>query len=261
MVGMEAQSSVHHLRAPFAAAVSQPGNSVADAAYWTLRRAIVMMILPPGRRLSEKEIGDWLEISRQPVREALLRLREINLIDVRAKSGSFVSRISVAAVQSARFVRAAVETAVVRRAAEGIAAPDAASIDDLLARQQEAARTRDAELFFKLDEEFHRTLAQAAGCAPAWKTIHEMRVQMDRVRYLSLPAATPLERLITQHWAVRDAIHARDAKQAMAAMETHLREITFSLPMLAKQYAQYFDDPGQETEAWRLARAATESLG
>ena len=114
------------------------------------------------------------------------------------------------------------------------------------------------KLFFKLDEEFHRTLAQAAGCAPAWKTIDEMRVQMDRVRYLSLPTATPLERLIEQHRAVRDAIQAGNAAQAVTAMETHLREITFSLPMLAKQYAQYFDDPGLESEAWRLARQATD---
>ena len=59
-----------------------------------------------------------------------------------------------------------------------------------------------------LDEEFHRSLASASGCTYAWKVIESAKAQMDRVRFLSLPEATPMRRLIAQHKAVLDGIAA-----------------------------------------------------
>jgi DNA-binding GntR family transcriptional regulator len=64
---------------------------------------------------------------------------------------------------------------------------------------------------------------------------------MDRARYLSIPHATPVERLIGQHQAVVDAIAARDADAAEAAMRRHLREILTSLPELAEQFPEFFE--------------------
>lgn len=262
MVGMEVQSSTHRmLLAPFEAAVRQPGASVADAAYRTLRRAIVTMVLPPGERLSEQELANRLAISRQPVREALLRLRAVELVEVRPKSGSFVARISVSAVQVAQFVREAVESAIARRAGCGLPAAEAARLDDNLARQRAAAAARNSELFFQLDEEFHRLLAQSVGCGQAWKTIEDSKAHMDRVRYLSLPDATPLDRLIGQHAAIVEGIAATDPEAAAAAMQRHLREIVVSLPMLARQHPALFDDPAAELEAWRATRETATGAG
>src|SRR3546814_16691385 len=75
------------------------------------------------------------------------------------------------------------------------------------------------------DAAFHRGLALGVGCDHAWRVVEDMKVQMDRVRYLSLPQATPTGRLIDQHEAILDAVAARDPGRAEAAIRTHLTEI------------------------------------
>jgi GntR family transcriptional regulator, rspAB operon transcriptional repressor len=242
MVSMEAQAEAGHsgLRASFDSSMRGADTSVADAVFRALRQAIITMQLEPGVRLTEQELADALAISRQPVREALLRLREAHLVQV-VPRGSFVARISVSDVETAQFVREAVETAIAKRASVGLGSLDVARLADILERQDRSAGEGDADAFFHLDEAFHRTLAEAAGCAAAWRTIEGMKAHMDRVRYLSLPGATPIERLIAQHRTIYEGVVARDGEAAEAAMRGHLREILKSLPQLAERYPRLFD--------------------
>jgi DNA-binding GntR family transcriptional regulator len=237
------QSDLTELGRRFAALAGH--TSVAEAAYRALRLAIVTMELPPGARLTEQELADVLRISRQPVREALLRLRDADFVDVRGQRGSFVARISIAAVQSAQFVREAVEVAIVTRAAAGLEPYERDPLQFIIQRQEKAARERNPQAFFFLDEEFHYGLASAVGCSRAWKIIEDVKGHMDRVRFLSLPEATPIDRLIDQHQAILDAIAHRDPEAAAGAMRTHLREIVVSLPALAKLHPDLFssDEP------------------
>src|ERR1700743_552216 len=95
-------------------------GSIADQVFHTLRSSIVTMRLTPATALSEQEIADRLNVSRQPVREAFIKLSEIGLVRVLPQRGTFVVKISAKAVTDARFVRAAVECAIARRASEGI---------------------------------------------------------------------------------------------------------------------------------------------
>src|SRR3546814_2955334 len=85
------------------------------------------------------------------------------------------------------------------------------------------------------DAAFHRGLALGVGCDHAWRVVEDMKVQMDRVRYLSLPQATPTGRLIDQHEAILDAVAAHDPGRAEAAIRTHLTEILTSLPQLDRK--------------------------
>jgi DNA-binding GntR family transcriptional regulator len=83
-----------------------------------LRQAIVTMRLRPGEMLSEQEIATTLGVSRQPVREAFIKLGEAGLLRVLPQRGTLVVKISRAAVEDARFIRDAVECAVAREAAK-----------------------------------------------------------------------------------------------------------------------------------------------
>lgn len=56
-------------------------------------------------------------VSRQPVREAFIKLAENGLIQIRPQRGSYVNKISLSQVRNGCFVRQAIECAVVRRAA------------------------------------------------------------------------------------------------------------------------------------------------
>ena len=216
-------------------------GSIAEQVFRTLRSSIVTMRLTPATALSEQEIADRLKVSRQPVREAFIKLSEIGMVRVLPQRGTFVVKISAKAVTDARFVREAVECAIARRASEGLGKPAIDALRAIIADQRKAARAGDAEQFFVLDEAFHRGLANAAECAYAWKVIEEAKAQMDRVRFLSIPDATPVDRLIVQHQAILDAIAAGRASAAEQAMKDHLREILKSLPRLARAFPEMFE--------------------
>ncbi|HSH47976.1 MAG TPA: GntR family transcriptional regulator, partial [Halomonas sp.] len=208
-------------------------DPVRQRIYQVLRQSIIRMVLAPGQALSEKEVAETFSVSRQPVREAFIRLSEAGLVEVRPQRGTYVVKISQRAVLEARFVREAIEVEVVRQAAaKGLTAETLSELHDLLHRQRRCIEPHDHDRFYQLDEAFHRTLALSIGQQVAWKVIEEVKAQFDRVRYLSVPNATPISRLIDQHTAIVTAIEARDVDAAKQAMHLHQREILKSLPDL-----------------------------
>lgn len=206
-----------------------------------LRGRIICNDLEPGARLSESEIAGAYSISRQPVREAFIKLAEEGLLEVRPQRGTFVRKIDVTGVMDARFVREAIEADIVKQLAADRPADLDDALRDQLARQTEAAADRDPLRFIQLDETFHRTLAEAAGRSYAWQVVESVKAQMDRVRHLSAKRF-PIGKLVTQHAKIARAIMAGDAESAEAAMRRHLREILTDLPAVARAKPEFFED-------------------
>lgn len=216
--------------------------------YATLRQDIVALRLRPGTRLSENELALRFGTSRAPVREALIRLAEEGLIEVKPQRGSFVSRISLKAMERARFVREALEIAIVRRAAEtGLPAAAIAKARQLLTAQEEVGDDREG--FTALDEAFHSNFAEGVGLAQVWAVIEREKAQFDRIRFLSLPAVTPIGVLVAQHRAILDAVVARDPAKAEAAMRVHMSEVLKIARELAAQHPDLIvaDDTASKT--------------
>jgi DNA-binding GntR family transcriptional regulator len=227
-------------RKPIRAGV--PDEPAARRVFRELKNAIVTMALPPGQALSEAEIAARMGVSRQPVREAFIKLSEAGFVRIRPQRGTFVVKISTKQVTDVRFVREAVEVAVARKACRDMTADGIAELRLNIAGQRAAAAEADPARFLALDEAFHRDLALGVDCDYAWRVVEDVKAQMDRVRYLSLPQATPIARLIDQHTAILDAVEARDEARAEAAVRTHLSEILTSLPVLEAQFPHLFEN-------------------
>lgn len=215
-------------------------STVGTRAFDALRLAIVQLRLRPGNSLSEADIGRQLGISRQPVREAFIKLAEVGLVEVRPQRGTFVKMISVREVQNARFVREAIEVAIVRKASLEASDDAISQLGRIVAEQHEASRAHDHVRFLRLDEAFHQALAGSADCDYAWRVLENLKAQMDRVRYLSMPDATPMSTLIGQHTAIVEGVSRRAPDDGEAAMRAHLSEINMSLPRLAAQHPELF---------------------
>ena len=245
---MKSRSRSRDLTLSRAGVVAHRGpKPVAQRIFQELRSAIVTMRLPPGQALSENDIATRMAVSRQPVREAFIKLSEIGLVRIRPQRGTFVVKISTKQVTDARFVREAVEVAVVRRACEALTEDTLAALRENLVLQRKAAMEDAPAAFLALDEAFHRGLALGIDCEYAWTVVEEVKAQMDRVRYLSMPQATPFARLVEQHTAILDAVEAHDQVRAEAAVRRHLSEILTSLPLLERAHPDLFDS-GQEND-------------
>ena len=137
--------------------------------YRFLRKDIVDCTIPPGTLLSEKEISTRFSVSRQPVREAFIKLAEAGLVQILPQRGTFVMKISAKRVADGRFIRQAVECAIVRRAAERITQEQLMTLEHNLHRQELAAQNKQTREFLALDDEFHQLLTQFAECPLAWR--------------------------------------------------------------------------------------------
>ena len=114
---------------------------------------------------------------------------------IQPQRGIFVVKISVEDVLDAGFVREAIKIAFVATLA-ALAAPAAIGmLREILRQQRQFQRGHNAE-FLAFDEQFQRALDLFTGRAYAWRTIENIKAQMDRTRYLSLDNATPILLLI-----------------------------------------------------------------
>lgn len=216
-----------------------PANSTAQQVYGWLHERILRGDLEPGARLSETEIATLVGVSRQPVREAFIRLTVNGLAEVRPQRGTFIGRISVASVLSARLIREAVESDLIRLVSD--ATPDAFldQLDEQLAAQRDATARQNVEEFIELDDQFHRSLATAAGHGNVWDVLEGLKSQMNRLRYITVRVFDQ-NKLIDQHAAIVDALRHHNPDQAEKAMRLHLRELLSDLPEITRSYPDFF---------------------
>ena len=213
-----------------------PRTPIGPQLFRILRERIIRADIRPGTLISEAEIARTYTLSRQPVREAFIKLTEQGLVQVRPQR-----KISMAAVMDARFVREAIEADIVKMVATKADPAVVAELKKQILLQQNTEE-KDGSGFMELDERFHRTLAEAAGKTYAWGVIEDIKAQMDRVRYLSF-IRFPMRKLIAQHETVVNAIAAGDPQIADRAMRDHLREILSTLPDIAAAQPEFFEVP------------------
>jgi DNA-binding GntR family transcriptional regulator len=217
-------------------------------AYEALREAIIAGSLVPGTRLSENELAESLGVSRTPVREALLRLREEQLVDVVPQMGTFVTPISISAVKDAQFLREAVECAAVRLATERATPEQVERLRTILARQEVARDAGDFDAWFGLDEEFHHALCELSGRGIAWSVGQRANGHLARVRRLSLPVPSYLTEMVDEHRRVVDAIDLGDPDLAEAALRHHLRMVLSGVPRIRAEHPELFSQEDDEEE-------------
>lgn len=96
----------------------QPSEKARSYAIRVLLYNITALELPPGSSVSENEVSSVMNISRTPVREALIELSRMDLVDILPKRGSFISKIDYGLIEESRFMRLVLETAIVKLACE-----------------------------------------------------------------------------------------------------------------------------------------------
>lgn len=220
---------------------SRPYVSANQQVYAAMREAIIRCDLLPGEKLSESDVSAQFGVSRQPVREAFIKLSQDGLIQVLPQRGTFVSRISTKRVSDGRFIREAVEVAIVERAVKVIGSAQLDLLADNLQAQAQEAQQENRQHFFELDDDFHYALAKAVDCVMAWKMLQDIKANMDRVRYLSLFKESPLRDLQQQHQAIFEALKTRDLNAARTAVKSHLNELNFSFASISSRNSEWFD--------------------
>jgi DNA-binding GntR family transcriptional regulator len=205
-----------------------------------LRREIITGHLLPRTTLSEQELSQRFGVSRTPVREALIKLAEENLVETYPQYGSFVSPITVSDVLDNQFVREAIECCAIERAIERAGKDDVRALTRIMDRQKLLEAAGDEEAFFQADEQLHEFFLRLAGHPQAWRVVENAKAQLDRVRHLIMRLPQKLSSVVAEHRVIVDRFIAGDRAGAVEAMRTHLRGAFRSIEILQRENPDYF---------------------
>lgn len=205
-----------------------------------VRDAIITMDLLPGQMISETSIATQFGVSRTPVREALIQLATIGFVEVLPQRGTYVTKFSMEKILESRFIREAIEVSVVSFLAENISEDIIVEAGKIIVEQKEAADDNDPLAFQKLDDHFHRVLANHTKFARVAQIIEAEKAHMDRVRCLSLQEKDQFKRVLAQHTAIIKAIKSGVPEKAAKAMSIHLKDVYNVLKVIPQKHPEYF---------------------
>ena len=163
-----------------------------EQVYAIVRRTILTGEFAPGASIDEKAIALNLGVSRTPVREAVKKLSDENLVEVKAQSSTLDRPDRPRLIREAFLIRRALEVENVaqavtndERAAQGPAGPAVSSARNTQSSAG-AMSTRSS-----WDDAFHRYISEISGLPRLWKAIEISKAQLDRCRYLSCAQTRP----------------------------------------------------------------------
>lgn len=211
--------------------------------YATLRSAIVSAELEPGLSVSEQELALRLGVSRTPVREALIRLSEEELVGIYPQTGTVIAPISYPKVYQSLVVRSALECRSSRYAVVAITDDDIERLREIISDQKHYAKVRKDEEFLLADDSLHRAIVEISGNLDVWKVIDSTKAHHDRVRHLSTHLNIYNAQRIQEHEAIIDALERRDAADVERLLELHLDpdRLVELWANLAENYGEYFE--------------------
>ena len=198
---------------------------LADVVYEAIRQSIMDKTLPPGARITESGVAEQLGVSKTPVREALLRLRRIGVIEADGVRGARVLSPSRSAIRQAYEVREALEVFAVRIAAERVSGDDLERICDCAERSLDGASRGDQASFREWDFAFHRAIAEAADNPRLTELIEDVFTLIGTLRQRDFPVGGWSVECGKAHVRIADAIARRDAPAAEAAAREHIRQV------------------------------------
>ena len=199
-------------------------DNLTERVFEHIRSAITSKMLAPGAQLVEAKLAEELNVSKTPVREALLRLREIGLIepDGRRGGGRVVER-SHASIATMYEVREALEVQAAFLAAERGTRSATNIIEEAAARSLASAQADDRAAYREADLALHLAVADAAGNARLVELVRNSFDLIATVRLRDFEHVEVSRACGAAHVSIATAIREGNAVGAGEAMRVHVR--------------------------------------
>lgn len=205
----------------------------------TLRERILSLQLAPNTVLSRQSLQAEFGVSQTPVRDALIKLEQENLVEIYPQHATVVARIDLRAARQAHFLRRAIEIEAARKLARERAVDLVPRLKQILEEQRRLSAARDQKGFEQADREFHRALYDAADILDLWEVVRRQSGQIDRLRLLHLPLPGKMEQIIRDHRLIAKAIERGEPDGAAEAVQKHLSGTLSIIPKIRERHPDY----------------------
>jgi DNA-binding GntR family transcriptional regulator len=206
-----------------------------------IRAAIADGEFVPNQRLVEADLSERFGASRATVRTALVQLASEGLVERVQNRGARVRAVSLAEAVEITEVRMALEGLCAAKAAERLTDADGDRLREIGDAMRAAVASGDLLGYSELNRRLHGLVLELAGQITARGILERLRGQSVRHQFqLAMHPGRPAISL-PQHLEIIEALCARDAEAAEAAMRRHIRSVIDTLPEVDTARTRRFD--------------------
>lgn len=209
------------------------GCVLKQKAYDFIKEKIVRCEYLPEADISEDLLVSEMGISRTPIREALIKLENENLVNIYPRKGIFVASISVKVINDVFQIREIVEPQVLKLVINNL---NLQWLKDIRIRIQNGAGDSGVQRYYEeLDRDFHSYLVNSCSNVYLTQLMDNIFAHNQRIRTLSFKYSNRREITKNEHIEIIDALLDKDIEKAQSSMKTHLmnaKTAAFNLTIL-----------------------------
>ncbi len=192
-----------------------------DFAISEIRRLIVEQALPPGERIDQTDLANRLDVSRIPVRQALVHLAERGFVQLSAHRSARVAPISVEDVSRLYELRGRLEAWTLEEVVTQRSPEDLKFLDGLFHSSQAVRRAGDVSAYMEINREFHFSLFSIARNDHLVRTVKSLFDLSERYQWMYLSGGGMMETSEREHRDLLDALTRQDLAEAQRVSAEH----------------------------------------
>ncbi|OYU37841.1 MAG: GntR family transcriptional regulator [Pseudorhodobacter sp. PARRP1] len=200
-------------------------RTLSETAYGILKEKLISAQYVPGQFLQEAQVVDDLGMGRTPVHQALHRLQQEGLIEIIPRKGILVQSDSLSEIHLALETRLLIEPFCAGLTAERRTPEQLAELESICRAFDDGQADLTKKALMEMDRTFHARIAQFSGnhlLADFQRGVHD---RMSRIWFLPTWHFHDFNMTSHEHGSIIDAIRARDAAAASAAMRSHVESL------------------------------------
>jgi DNA-binding GntR family transcriptional regulator len=198
-------------------------GSLPEKIFKVLLDRIVYMEYAPGKLLPEKDFCEEFKVSRTPIREAIQKLKEMKLVTVIPRYGTYVSSVDINEIRSAFEVKIKLEGLAGEVAARRITKDKLEELKSLIEKADGLLKQSGHRHLIQIDSQFHEIMYQATQNPILLEILENLHGRCARLWNSVLGEIIPLAIIINQLKEIYASLERRDSTKARQLMEDHVR--------------------------------------
>jgi DNA-binding GntR family transcriptional regulator len=178
---------------------------------------------PPGSRLIESELADFLKVSRTPIREAIIQLETKGLVKIMPNKGAIVATCSLSEFEEINIIFRTLSGIAASLSVKFISEEELTRMEDFITKMEVYEDSdSDRKEWLSLNDQFHKTFLKPCKKKLLLELIKKYRKQVDRYWYISVAHRRNLELFKEQHRKILEAFKLRDSGLVRTSVENHI---------------------------------------
>ena len=198
-------------------------TNINEKVYEFIKRRIIDLTYPPGRKINSAALRQELGISQTPIKDALSRLAGEQLVEISSRRGTYVKDVTDRDIQEIAEIRIILETGAVEMAAGRITKEKITQLEALYENTLNEPGEFDYRSFMERDSSFHMAIVGLTDNQRLLQTYKRLNshAQVVRSRFGG-PGAKKLPKTDRTHKAILEALKKNDTEKAKVTIRKHI---------------------------------------